>query len=64
MAAMQLPTKSVKAGMNDRAHMKEDTDLNPLRGRDDFKNPLTELEKKYPLPKEVAPMPREKKRVN
>ena len=47
---MELPTKSVKAGMHDHAHMKEDTDLDQLRGRDDFKKLLAELEKKYPIP--------------
>jgi hypothetical protein len=30
-------------GYKDAAHMKQDTDLAPLRGRDDFKRLLAEL---------------------
>jgi hypothetical protein len=44
--AMELLQKAVKAGYKDAAHMIKDTDLDPLRGRDDFKNLLAELEKK------------------
>jgi serine/threonine protein kinase/Flp pilus assembly protein TadD len=35
--AMQMLQKAVQAGWKDAAHMKRDTDLDPLRGRDDFK---------------------------
>jgi hypothetical protein len=48
--AMELLRKAVKAGYNDAAHIKQDTDLDPLRDRDDFKNLLAELEAK-PRPK-------------
>ena len=44
--AMELLRKAVKAGFNDAGHMKKDTDLNPLRGREDFKKLLGELEQK------------------
>ncbi len=43
--AMQWLHKAVQAGYKDAAHMKKDTDLDPLRGRDDFKKLLAELEK-------------------
>jgi hypothetical protein len=41
---MELLQKAGKAGNKDAAHMKKDTDLDPLRGREDFKKLLTELE--------------------
>ena len=44
--AMAWLTKAVAAGYKDAAHMKKDTDLDPLRDREDFKNLLAELEKK------------------
>jgi serine/threonine protein kinase len=59
--AMELLAKAVKAGYKDVANMKKDTDLDPLREREDFKTLMAELEKKYPPSKEAAPMPKEKK---
>ena len=47
--AMELLQKAVKAGYKDAAHMKTDTDLDPLRGRDDFKKLLAELSAKSPV---------------
>jgi eukaryotic-like serine/threonine-protein kinase len=44
--AMELLRKAVKAGFKDAGHMKKDTDLGPLRGREDFKKLLGELEQK------------------
>ena len=44
--AMQWLLKAVQAGYKDAAHMKKDTDLDPLRERDDFKKLIAELEKK------------------
>jgi tetratricopeptide (TPR) repeat protein len=44
--AMDLLRQAVKAGWNDAAHMQKDTDLDPLRGREDFRKLLAELEKK------------------
>jgi tetratricopeptide (TPR) repeat protein len=41
--AMELLQKAVKAGYKDAAHMKMDTDLNPLRGREDFQNLVAEV---------------------
>jgi serine/threonine protein kinase/tetratricopeptide (TPR) repeat protein len=41
--AMALLHKAVKAGYKDAAHMKQDRDLDSLRGREDFKNLLAEL---------------------
>ncbi len=50
--AMEMLQKAVQAGYNDVAHMKKDTDLDPLRKREDFKKFIAELEKKFP-PKQV-----------
>ena len=44
--AMKSLQNAVKAGFNDAAHMKQDTDLAPLRGRDEFQKLLAELEAK------------------
>ena len=43
--AMQWLQKAVQAGYKDAAHMKKDTDLDPLREREDFKKLLAGLEK-------------------
>ncbi|HUR55603.1 MAG TPA: protein kinase, partial [Gemmataceae bacterium] len=51
--AMQALHKAVQAGYKDAAHMTKDTDLDPLRDREDFKKLLSSLR-----PKEVAPPPR------
>jgi hypothetical protein len=37
--------QAVAKGYQDSAHMQKDTDLDPLRGRDDFQTLLAELEK-------------------
>jgi serine/threonine protein kinase/tetratricopeptide (TPR) repeat protein len=42
--AMELLRQAVKAGFKDAAHLAKDTDLEPLRGREDFKKLLAELE--------------------
>jgi serine/threonine protein kinase/tetratricopeptide (TPR) repeat protein len=42
--AMELLRRAVNDGFKDAAHVAKDTDLAPLRGRDDFKKLLTELE--------------------
>jgi tetratricopeptide (TPR) repeat protein len=44
--AMELLEKAVKAGYKDAAHMAKDTDLDPIRGREDFKKLLAEMESK------------------
>ncbi len=44
--AMELLQKAVKAGWNDAKHTASDTDLAPLRDREDFKKLLADLEKK------------------
>ncbi len=60
--AMESLQTAVKAGYKNAAHMKTDTDLDPLRGRDDFRKILTDLEAKAAKPPlEIAPKPREKK---
>ena len=46
--AMDLLQRAVKAGYNNAAHMAKDTDLDPIRGRDDFKNLIKDLAKKSP----------------
>ena len=43
---MQWLHKAVQVGYKDAAHMKRDTDLDPLRDREDFKKLIAELEKK------------------
>jgi hypothetical protein len=43
--AMELLHKAVQAGYNDAAHLKQDTDLDFIRGRDDFKKLVAALEK-------------------
>jgi hypothetical protein len=59
--AMELLRKAVKSGWRDHAHMRTDTDLEPLRDRSDFQKLLAELEAKFPPSREVAPPPRQKK---
>jgi hypothetical protein len=43
--AMELLRQAVKAGWKDAAHMRRDTDLDPLRARADFQELIAELEK-------------------
>jgi hypothetical protein len=44
--AMELLQKAVDVGWDDAAHVANDTDLDPLRSREDFKKLLADLEKK------------------
>jgi hypothetical protein len=44
--AMKLLRDAVNKGWKSAMHMKKDTDLDPLRQREDFKKPITELEGK------------------
>ncbi|HEX4588396.1 MAG TPA: tetratricopeptide repeat protein, partial [Gemmataceae bacterium] len=44
--AMTMLRDAVAKGFKDAAHMKQDKDLNPLRGREDFEKLLSELEQK------------------
>ena len=59
--AMELLAKAVGAGYKDAAHMKTDTDLDALRGREDFRKLMAQLEAKAEKVPELAPPPREKK---
>jgi tetratricopeptide (TPR) repeat protein len=43
--ALEALRQAVAKGYKDAAHMQKDKDLDPLRGRDDFKKLLAELEK-------------------
>jgi serine/threonine protein kinase len=45
-AAMKLLREAVGKGFKNVAHVKKDTDLDPLRRRDDFRKLVTELEEK------------------
>jgi hypothetical protein len=45
-AAMKLLRDAVGNGYKDVAHMKKDTDLAPLRQREDFRKLVAELEEK------------------
>jgi hypothetical protein len=42
--AMAALRQAIRNGYKDAAHMKKDTDLDPLRGREDFKKLVAELE--------------------
>jgi eukaryotic-like serine/threonine-protein kinase len=44
-AALELLRKAVTAGWQDAAHMRQDTDLDALRDREDFKQLLDDLDK-------------------
>jgi tetratricopeptide (TPR) repeat protein len=46
--AIELLKQAVAKGYNNAAHMKQDTDLDPLRQRDDFKKLLAELDRQRP----------------
>ncbi len=48
--AMEVLRQAVKAGFQDAAHLKKDTDLDPLRGREDFLKLLAELEARAKQP--------------
>ena len=52
--AMKLLHEAVKAGFKDAGHLRQDTDLASLQGREDFKDLLADLEKKKP---QSAPPP-------
>ena len=54
--AMALLQQAVKAGWKDAAHLKTDTDLDPLRDRADFMKLVADLEKRFPPPKVVGPV--------
>ena len=56
--AVELLGRAVQAGYVDAAHMGQDSDLAPLRGRTDFRKLVADLAAKYPPPPEPAPMPR------
>jgi serine/threonine protein kinase/tetratricopeptide (TPR) repeat protein len=49
--AMAALRQAVRAGYKDAAHMKKDTDLDPLRNRADFRKLLSDLEKGKPAGK-------------
>jgi hypothetical protein len=53
--AMELLHQAVRAGFRDTAHLKKDTNLDALRGRDDFKQLLAALTRKAPAPPEKKP---------
>jgi eukaryotic-like serine/threonine-protein kinase len=53
--AMDLLQKAIKAGYNNAVHMAKDTDLDPIRGRDDFKTLIEALTKKSPAKREQTP---------
>ena len=48
--AMEWLRKAVQAGYTAAAHVAQDTDLDPLRERPDFKAFVAELTKKFPPP--------------
>ena len=51
--AVELLRKAVAAGYRDRAHMDKDADLDPLRGRPDFRTLVESLPYTAPPPREV-----------
>jgi tetratricopeptide (TPR) repeat protein len=58
--AMELLLKAVKAGYKNAAHIVKDSDIDPLRGREDFKRLIVELETKSPPIKKPSPPPEKK----
>lgn len=56
--AVELLGRAVQAGYKNTAHMAQDADLDPLRGRADFRKLVADLEAKHPRPPELAPPPR------
>ncbi len=56
--AVELLRKAVAKGYKDSGHVAGDGDLDPLRGRADFRKLVAELEAKHPRPPELAPPPR------
>jgi hypothetical protein len=55
--ALALLRTAVAKGYRDAAHIQKDTDLDPLRGRDDFQKLLAELEKAAPKEKPKGDRP-------
>ena len=55
--AMELLQQAVKAGYTDAAHIKQDTDLDPLREREDLKELLKSLQATMPNAPERAVAP-------
>jgi serine/threonine protein kinase len=56
--AMELLRNAVRAGYKDHAHMAKDADLDSIRGRDDFRKLLAELQAGKEKPKDERPVPR------
>jgi hypothetical protein len=52
---MELLHKAVEDGWNDAEFIAEDTDLDPLRNREDFKKLLADMEKKPAAQPEKKP---------
>jgi hypothetical protein len=59
--AMTWLRKAIDAGWTNTGNVRRDSDLDFLRGRDDFKKLVADLETKYPPKAEPAPWPRERK---
>jgi tetratricopeptide (TPR) repeat protein len=58
--AMEMLQKAVNGGFKDAEHMKKNTHLDALRGREDFKKLLGEVEKKSPSQKAPVQPSRER----
>ena len=56
--AVGLLAKAVATGFKESGHVAADADLDPLRGRADFRKLVADLEAKHPRPPELAPPPR------
>ncbi len=56
--ALELLGKAVAKGFNDTGQIATDADLDPLRGRADFRKLVADLEARHPRPLELAPPPR------
>jgi tetratricopeptide (TPR) repeat protein len=54
--AVEMLRIAVECGYRDAAHMAKDADLDALRGRDDFKALLTDLEKRFPKTPKDQPL--------
>jgi tetratricopeptide (TPR) repeat protein len=58
--AVRTLKRSIDAGWKDAGHIGRDTDFDPVRARADFKQLVAELEKRFPVRRELAPPPRER----
>ncbi|MFO0806765.1 MAG: serine/threonine-protein kinase [Gemmataceae bacterium] len=57
--SVELLRQAINSGWKNLVHIKNDSDLDPLRDREDFRALVADLERRFPPLREVAPPPRE-----